>query len=92
MVAYKTPGFEVNEVGFLRRADEIEAAGVQIRWFMNPGKYVRTKSINFNQWSNHNFDGDRLELGGNFNTHWTFQNRWSTGGGVNVNTSASTTA
>ena len=24
MVAYKTPGFEVNEVGFLRRADEIK--------------------------------------------------------------------
>jgi hypothetical protein len=46
---------------------------------------VRTKIVNFNQWSNHNFGGDRIELGGNVNSHWTFMNRWSTGGGVNVN-------
>ena len=78
MLAYKTPGFEVNEVGFLRRADEIkQRAWIQRRW-MDPGKYVRTKIVNFNQWSNHNFGGDRIELGGNFNTHWTFMNRWST--------------
>jgi hypothetical protein len=85
MVSYKTPGFEVNELGFLRRADEIkQRAWVQRRW-MNAGKYVREKIINFNQWSTHNFGGDRLELGGNFNTHWQFMNRWSTGGGINVN-------
>ena len=85
MVSYKTPGFEVNEVGFLRRADEIKQRAWIQRRFMTPGKYVRTKMVNFNQWSNHNFGGDRIELGGNFNTHWTFMNRWSTGGGVNVN-------
>jgi hypothetical protein len=83
MVAYKSPGFDVNELGFMRRADEIkQRAWVQRRW-NDAGSYVRTKMINFNQWSNHNFGGDRLELGGNFNTHWTFMNRWSTGGGVN---------
>jgi hypothetical protein len=85
MMSYKTPGFEVNELGFMRRADEIkQRAWVQRRW-MNAGKYVREKTINFNQWSTHNFGGDRLELGGNFNTHWQFMNRWSTGGGFNVN-------
>jgi hypothetical protein len=85
MLAYKTPGFEVNEVGFLRRADEIKQRAWVQRRFMNPGKYVRTKIVNFNQWSFHNFAGDRIDLGGNFNTHWTFMNRWSTGGGFNVN-------
>ena len=85
MVAYKTPGYDLNELGFMRRADEIkQRAWVQRRW-NDAGKYVRTKMINFNQWSNHNFGGDRLELGGNFNTHWTFVNRWSTGGGINGN-------
>jgi len=85
MMSYKTPGFEVNELGFMRRADEIkQRAWVQRRW-MTAGKYVREKTINFNQWSNHNFGGDRLELGGNVNSHWQFMNRWSTGGGVNVN-------
>jgi len=85
MVSYKTPGFEVNEVGFQRRADEMKQRAWVQRRFMDPGKYVRTKIINFNQWSNHNFAGDRIELGGNFNTHWTFTNRWSTGGGINGN-------
>jgi hypothetical protein len=85
MMSYKTPGFDVNELGFMRRADEIkQRAWVQRRW-MNAGKYVKTKIINFNQWSTHNFGGDRLELGGNFNTHWNFMNQWSTGGGFNVN-------
>jgi hypothetical protein len=86
-VAYKSPGFELNDVGFLRRADEIpQNSWLQIRWD-KPGKYVRSTRINFNQWSSHNFDGDRLFMGFNFNGHWTFQNQWNTGFGVNANTS-----
>lgn len=85
MLAYKSPGFDVNEVGFMRRADEIkQRAWVQRRW-MTAGKYVRTKIVNFNYWSFHNFGGDRLDQGGNVNSHWTFTNNWSTGGGFNVN-------
>jgi hypothetical protein len=84
-LAYKSPGFDVNELGFQRRADEIkQRSWVQRRW-MNAGKYVRTRMINFNQWSFRNYDGDLLDLGGNFNTHWTFVNQWSTGGGFNLN-------
>ena len=84
-VGYKSPGFEVNDLGFEQRADEIPQGGwFQVRWD-TPGKYTRNIRINFNQWSSHNFDGDRLSLGGNFNAHWQFQNFWSAGFGVNVN-------
>ena len=84
-LAYKSPGFDLNEVGFMRRADEIkQRAWVQRRW-MTAGRYVRTKMINFNEWHFSNFGGDRLDFGGNVNTHWTFTNNWSTGGGLNVN-------
>ena len=84
-VAYKSPGFDVNDVGFLRRADEIsQNSWIQIRW-EEPSRYVRDWRINFNQWSGHNFDGDRLSLGGNFNAHWSFQNNWGTGFGINAN-------
>ena len=31
----------------------------------------------------HNLDGDRLNLGGNVNAHWSFKNNWSTGFGIN---------
>jgi hypothetical protein len=84
-VAYKSPGFEVNDLGFEQRADEIpQSSWFQVRWD-TPGKYTRNIRINFNQWSAFNFDGDRLQLGGNFNAHWEFKNFWRTGFGVNVN-------
>jgi len=84
-IGYKSPGFDTNDVGFMQRADHIPQNGwVQIRWPV-PGKYVRNININFNQWSSFNFEGDRLNLGGNFNAHWTFQNQMGAGFGVNVN-------
>ena len=83
--SYKSPGFDVNDIGFLQRADVISQNGwLQMRW-EKPGKRVRDYRINFNYWSSQNFDGDRLGLGGNFNAHWAFTNNWNTGFGVNVN-------
>ena len=84
-IGYLSPGFDVNDLGFQRRADQIpQNSWFQFRW-NTPGKYKRNGSINFNQWSSYNFDGDRLGFGGNINSHWTFQNQLNTGGGVNVN-------
>ncbi|MGH8185457.1 MAG: DUF5916 domain-containing protein, partial [Steroidobacteraceae bacterium] len=82
---FKSPGFDMNDLGFQRRADErVESQWLQWR-FDRPGKYVRTFRINFNQWGGWNFAGERLWLGGNVNAHWTFQNFWSTGSGLNLN-------
>jgi hypothetical protein len=84
-VGYKTPGFEVNDLGFEQRADEIpQSSFFQVRWDA-PGTYVRSVRVNVNQWSTHNFDGDRLSLGGNIIAHWQFQNLWSAGFGVDAN-------
>jgi hypothetical protein len=83
-VGYKTPGFDTNDLGFMRRADEIS----QSNWFQwrnfKPGKYVRTRNFNINQWAGWNFGGDRTYSGGNVNSHWTFTNYYSVGGGANV--------
>jgi len=82
---FKSPGFDMNDLGFQRRADEITQSN-WLQWrFDRPGKHVRSFRINFNQWSGHNFDGERLWLGGNVNAHWVFQNFWSTGTGLNMN-------
>jgi hypothetical protein len=84
---YRSPGFDINDLGFQSRADEI----YQNAWFQlrsdRPGRFVRNKNINFNQWSNWNFDGDRRNLGGNINSHWTLTSNLSFGGGFNVNSS-----
>jgi hypothetical protein len=84
-VAYKSPGFDVNDVGFQQRADVItQNSWVQFRR-TTPGKYSRERFLNFNQWSAFNFARDRLETGGNVNANWQFQNLWRAGGGVNAN-------
>ncbi len=82
---YKTPGFESNDLGFQRRADE-RTMNHWIQWRDNvPGKYVRSWMVNLNQWAGWNFGGDRLFGGGNVNMHWTFQNNLRTGFGLNAN-------
>jgi len=82
---FKSPGFDSNDLGFQRRADE----RTMNHWFQwrdqTPGKYVRQYMLNVNQWAGWNFGGDRLFGGGNVNMHWTFQNNWRTGFGFNVN-------
>lgn len=84
-IGYLSPGFEVNDLGFQSRADSVQ----QGTWFQmrydTPNKYVRNTRINFNQWYQANTAGDRINLGGNFNAHWQFQNFWSSGGGINFN-------
>lgn len=83
-VAYKSPGFDINDVGFLSRADEIS----QSNWFQirrdQPTRLTRSINVNFNQWSGYNFDGDRRYSGGNINAHAVLQSNWSFGGGYNL--------
>jgi len=84
-VSMKTPGFDSNDVGFLRRADSRNMSN----WFQwrneRPSKYLRSFRFNLNQWAGWNFDGDRLNLGYNVNAHAVFSNNWATGSGANLN-------
>jgi hypothetical protein len=84
-VGYKSPGFDMNEIGFLRRADERWTAN----WFQLrsdvPSKFFRSRNVNFNQFAMWNSDGDLQDNGGNVNGNVTFKNNWSAGGGVGYN-------
>ena len=82
---YKSPGFEINDLGFQSRADEIGISNWHQLTWDKPGKYVRRKNINFNQWAGWNWDGDLRYSGGNINSHWTFTNNWTIGSGINFN-------
>jgi hypothetical protein len=83
--AFKSPGFDVNDVGFQRRADERTIG----HWFQLrdnvPGRFTRSYMVNFNQYAGWNFAGDRLWSGGNVNMHWTWKNYATSGFGVNYN-------
>jgi hypothetical protein len=82
---FKSPGFDINDVGFQRRADERYAS----HWFQIrdnvPGRFTRSFFLNFNQYAGWNFAGDRLWSGGNVNMHWTWKNFYSTSFGFNIN-------
>jgi hypothetical protein len=81
---YKTPGFDVNDVGYERRADEIvQSAWVQIRWD-TPTKLYRNIRLNFNQWAGWNFGGDSRFTGTNVNANITLTSNWSAGSGFNL--------
>jgi len=83
--SYKSPGFDINDLGYQQRADEISMS----TWYQIahdvPGKYLRSFRINFNQWAGWNFGGDKRFSGGNINAHWMLQNNWMFGTGFNVN-------
>jgi hypothetical protein len=82
---FKSPGFDINDLGFQRRADE----RYESHWFqmrdMVPGRFTRSFIWNLNQYAGWNFDGDRLWSGGNINMHWTWKNYYTTSFGFNVN-------
>ena len=82
-VGMKSPGFDINDVGFMRRADNRSMSNwIQVR-YERPTKWYRSFRYNLNQWASWNFDGDRLNLGYNVNAHIVFLNHWGTGSGVN---------
>jgi hypothetical protein len=82
---FKSPGFDINDLGFQRRADERYVS----HWFQMrdnvPGRFTRSFIWNLNQYAGWNFAGDRLWSGGNINMHWTWKNYYTTSVGFNVN-------
>ena len=83
---YKTPGFDVNDVGYIKRADEImQSAWIQFRWD-TPTKLYRNFRLNVNQWAGWNFGGDRRFTGANVNANMTLTSNWMIAGGLNAET------
>jgi hypothetical protein len=81
-VYLRSPGFDTNDLGFLRRADQIrEGHWLQVR-SNKVTRWFRQRTINFNQWTSWNFDGDLQFGGGNINGNVSFINNWQAGGGM----------
>lgn len=81
-VAWRSPGFELNDLGFVRNADEINEfswVGYAIR---NPFAIFRRMSFNANQWLDFEYGGENTYQAFNFNTSAGFKNNWSYNGSV----------
>ena len=69
-----SPGFEINDVGFLSKAGT-KNVGVWYQYQWNtPTKLYRRGNVNLNQWTSWAWDNIRTEVGGNLNTHWELPN------------------
>jgi Domain of unknown function (DUF5916) len=85
-IGFKSPGFEINDVGFMQRADQRTMSNwLQVRYDKPSQKWLRSFRYNLNQWAGWNYDGDRLFSGINVNAHAMFKNNWGTGTGGNIN-------
>jgi hypothetical protein len=83
--SWRTPGLELNDVGYMRQADNImEVIWVGYRIY-EPFSIFRNLRLNVNQWAEWNFAGENLGPGGNFNAHTQFKNYWGFHFGTNFN-------
>lgn len=83
--AWKSPGLELNDVGYMRQADNIlEVIWVGYRIY-EPFSIFRNLNLNFNQWTEWNFGGELTGPGGNINAHTQLKNYWNFHWGVNIN-------
>jgi Domain of unknown function (DUF5916)/Carbohydrate family 9 binding domain-like len=81
-LVWRSPGLELNDVGYIRSADKI------MQWFWigyhitEPFGIFRDINININQYQMRNFGGDRVYDGSNINGTIEFKNYWTLDGGV----------
>ena len=72
----RSPGFEVNDLGFMQNADQIlQVAYVGYDQF-KPGKLFRRWEVNVNQWTGWNFGGDNNSFAGNINGSMELHSAW----------------
>jgi hypothetical protein len=80
---WKSPGLELNDIGFQPEADRI----MQVFWvgyrMFEPFSIFRELRINFNQWTIFDFGGNLNHKGGNVNINTQFKNYWFLSTGIN---------
>ncbi len=80
--AWRSPGFEINDLGYMRNADQINQFTWAGYYMRNPFSIFNRWSFNTNEWLNWDFGGNFLWGAANVNTHATFRNNYEIGGGV----------
>jgi hypothetical protein len=81
----RTPGFEVNDLGFQRGADYV------VNWLWGqyhddkPGKRLNNYVVNTNMWTASTWGPEHLNVGGNVNGGGNLRNYWGGHGGIGVN-------
>ena len=84
----QSPGFEANDLGYMRRNDRVQAGVHVYHQKLDPWWLARRSGFNLNFWSQWNFAGERLARGVNFNSWNNLHNYWGFWMGVSRNLDA----
>lgn len=76
-VNWRSPGLDLNDIGFMHFADIINIES-ELSYFVNkPVSILRTYRISIDEKSNWDFGGNYLSTELEFNTYFEFLNKWS---------------
>lgn len=80
----QSAGFDVNDLGYLRRADQQDWSTWASLRFNTPRGIYRWLQINANHWQIWNTSGTRLATAFNSNAHMGLENNWNVHAGATV--------
>jgi hypothetical protein len=85
---WRSPGLELNDIGYMQTADIIEQEN-SISYFVNqPVSIFRTYSIGLNQFNNWDFGMNHLSSGGKLSIYLEFLNKWAISTSANYTSQA----
>ena len=84
-VTWRSPQFELNDIGFLLAADEINHYAWGNYFIQKPFSIFNNAVVNYNHWARWDFGGRYLYSAFNSNIHFWFKNNWRIGSGFTYN-------
>ncbi len=84
-VTVRSPELELNDIGFMLTANEINHWTWVGLHYQRPFSFFRNARLNYNHWFRWDFGGQLLYEQFNVNSHATFRNNWQSGTGVTWN-------
>ena len=82
---WKSPGFDLNDLGYLQSADALSAIIWSAYTIDKPFSIFRRIRFNGNQWNFWDWGGNFQNAGGNLSVYTQFKNLWSFNIGANYN-------
>ncbi|HEX2206007.1 MAG TPA: DUF5916 domain-containing protein [Longimicrobium sp.] len=80
--SYRSPGFETNDLGFMRDADQVLNVGWLSYNETRPGKLFREYDFNLNAWAAQTTGWERVGTAANVNGYAQFLSYWGVYGGA----------
>ncbi len=73
----RSPGFESNDLGFMREADFVAPFAWVGYNHYQPTRHLQRWNLNFNAWTPYSFGGEAFQRGANVSGSFTLNNFWS---------------